>query len=75
MVSSQFSNTASPGICNKVPQNNHRYILVAKSEKYRAEKIDKHLASRNFDKTKKTPMTWTFAKNGEQQNSEKTAAS
>ena len=74
MVSSQFSNTATTGICNKVPQNNHRYILVAKSEKYRAEKNNKHRASRSFDKTKKTPMAWTFAKNVEQ-NSEKTAVS
>ena len=74
-VSSQFSNTASLGICNKVPQNNHRNILVAKSEKYRAEKNDKYRANRSFDKTKKTPMAWTFAKNGEQQNSEKTAVS
>ena len=48
---------------------------MAKNEKYRAEKNDKHRASRSFDKTKKTPMAWTFAKNGEQQHSEKTAVS
>ena len=48
---------------------------MAKSEKCQAEKNDKHRASRSFDKIKKTPMAWTFAKNGEQQNSKKTAVS